>query len=124
MNTLSEKEINNILDDYEKRKKEEEVIEEYKKNCENFKNKKCEGFVFLNSKNGCNACMKNKTYDLNNAMPPIATQEYGKFEMEKMRILKSSVNNCKLAFDDDFCRYKNIFNYCAFCNKEFRRKER
>ena len=116
--------MNDILDSYEKRKEEETIIESYKNNCENFKNRKCKGFVFLNSKSGCNACMKNKTYDLNNAMPPMSTQEYEKLEIEKVDILKNKVNDCKLAFDNDFCKYKDVFNYCAFCNKEFRRSGR
>ena len=128
MNTihnLSEQEINEILENYEKTKKAEMVIEAYKNNCPNFKDGKCAGSVSINSRSGCNLCIKEGKHDLNNAKPPMSSKwEYVEFEKEKTALLLETVRNCKLAFDDNFCRYKDIFNYCAFCSKEFRRKER
>ena len=61
---LSEIEINSIVEDYEIRKKEESIIENYKNSCPNFKNGKCAGSVNLDSRFGCNLCIKKGIYDL------------------------------------------------------------
>ncbi|MBP3616123.1 MAG: hypothetical protein J6J27_04435 [Alphaproteobacteria bacterium] len=119
---LSEIEINSIVEDYEIRKKEGSIIENYKNSCPNFKNGKCAGSVNLDSRFGCNLCIKKGIYDLNNAMPPINSREYSKIQEEKIDILFKAVKNCKLSFDNEYCRYKNIFNYCVYCKKEFRRE--
>ena len=124
-NELSEKKINEILENYENTKNAVKVIESYRDACPNFKNGKCEGAIDVNSRSGCNSCIKEGKHDLNNARPPItdkwAREEY---EKEKLLLLLDAVRNCNLSFDESFCKYKYVFNYCSFCNKEFRRKER
>ena len=57
-------------------------------------------------------------------MPPFGTEEFDNILLERETVLRNAVNNCTLAFDKNFCKYKNSFNYCVFCEKEFRRKER
>ena len=121
---LSEEEIKDILDSYEKRQKEKCIVEMYKENCPNFKDKKCAGSVSMDCRSGCNLCIKEKTYDLNNAEPVMGTEEYSEFSKQRAITFLDAVANCNLAFDDKFCKYKDVFNYCFHCKKEFRRKER
>jgi len=120
---LTAKEIDNILGSYEERLKETEVIKEYRDSCPNYKKGKCAGAIFLESRSGCNFCLKKGTFDLNNAKPSVGTEEFEDYNSEVQELLKSISKKCTLCFEDSmYCRYKNIFNFCVFCNKEFRRE--
>lgn len=121
-NALLPREMEEILGSYEERLKETEVIKEYRDSCPNYKAGKCAGAIFIESRSGCNFCLKKNVYDLNNAEPQIGSREYEKYQAEKSNMLKSAAKDCDLYFDEHYCRYKHVFNYCSFCNKEFRRE--
>ncbi len=99
-NELTSQEIEVILGTYEERVKETEVIKEYRDSCPNYKAGKCAGAVFLESRSGCNFCLKRNVYDLNNAEPQIGSKEYEKYQVEKNNMLKSAAEDCDLYFDE------------------------
>ena len=121
---LSDDEISNLFENYKARRTKELEIESYRNYCPHYNIAECASDINLGEEAGCKRCMKNKTYDLNNAEPIIGTKEYNALCIDRDSKMEMAVNKCKLSFDDKYCRYKNTFNYCSLCSKVFRREGR
>ncbi len=120
---LTPKEVYKLFD---KMEKQELKIGEYRDNCQYFKNKECSGEQGFYSKHigaGCKVCMKKHERNKNNALPPLNTQEeYDNYSREIYNVEKNLHKNCNLAFDKKYCRYKNSFKFCLYCNRKFLRE--
>ena len=119
---LSEKEIDKILDAAFKAASKAKENKNYRDTCPHYKNNLCRGDV-CSSNTGCAFCKKNEIYDYDYAEPAYATPKFEQLEEKRIKARKNAVNNCKLSIDDNFCGYKNTFNYCSICNKVFKREK-
>lgn len=116
---LTQKKIDEIFQTEEKRRKNITEVKAYRNECPNF-GKNCMGDVDT-KKSGCIACMKNKEFNVRNGRPVDGTKELQELEDNKKVALEKTMKKCHLNMDKDFCEYKGIFNYCALCEKEFKR---
>lgn len=61
-------------------------------------------------------------FDEKNGVPMNGTSDWNLLQRKKIEVMENAVKKCSLNIDDDFCEYKETFNYCIICNKEFRRE--
>ena len=116
---LSEQEIDEIFAKEVARRQKFKLVEEYRNRCPNLRSR-CMGLPNI-TKSGCMNCMDRGIFDIKNGLPAIGTEEYDLLEAKKMKAMKKAVKKCNLETNKNFCEYKGVFNYCAMCNKEFKR---
>lgn len=115
---LSSKEIDILLSEIEIVSNSINEIYTYKSACPEYLGGNCDGF----DTDGCKSCKNAEIYDKNNGLPKENTIERKQYNKEIKDIVSNFYKTCSLKFNRKYCKYKNAFQFCTYCNCHFKRE--